>query len=200
MQLVVEALTYAPFPSRRRLNRTRLADVVRWRGLQHASAPFHLVGELLPELVPTLVWNGTLQPRLPPDLLARLFEGAFGVSGHIPDLQILNADEHVVLGYCCGNFVEEVFTGIDDAGVNFLDARFRLPPITAEFDLTAHTALVARQALLVFLEAVERRDEAAVAQGGKAGDPNVNADRRRCFRQGKFDLATGQNRREPLAA
>lgn len=53
-QLTVDAVAYAPFPSRV-LSRTRLAGVVRWRGQQRAAAPFHLVGELLPELVPALV-------------------------------------------------------------------------------------------------------------------------------------------------
>ena len=67
-------MAYVPLlpPPPRLLSRTRLAGVVRWRGQQRATVPFHHVGELPPEFAPTMVENGTVQPRLLANLLARL--------------------------------------------------------------------------------------------------------------------------------
>lgn len=67
-----DAVVYVPLLSRRPLSRTRLAGVVRWRGQQRATLPFHLVGELLPELVPALVENGTVQRGFLTHTLTRL--------------------------------------------------------------------------------------------------------------------------------
>src|SRR5216683_2590748 len=96
-------------------------------------------------------------------LLARLFDRAFGRPGHVSYLQILNAYERVVLADRRCGLVQEVFAGVGDAGVNLLDAGLRLLPVVAELDLAAHAALVTGQALLMLLEAVDRRDEARVA-------------------------------------
>ena len=75
-----------------------------------------------------------------------------------------------------------------------------LLPVVAEVDLAAHAALQARQALLMFLEAVKRCDEAFVAQGGEPGDVDIDADGARRRWQWLFDFALRLNRREPLAA
>jgi DNA-nicking Smr family endonuclease len=45
--------------------------------------------------------------------------------------------------------------------------RARPLPVAAELDLSAHAALVAREALLMFLETVERRDINSVVHGGE---------------------------------
>ena len=73
--------------------------------------------------------------------------------------------------------MQEVFSGVGDAGVNLLDFGACLLPVAAVFNLAAHAALIARQALLVLLEAVERGDESAVAHRGKAGNTHVDADK-----------------------
>ena len=162
--------------------------------------PNYLIRQLASELAPTLIENGTVQARFLRYLFAGLFAIAFGRLGHIPYLQILNAYERVVLADRRCGFVEEVFAGVSDASVNLLDAGLRLLPVTAELDLTAHAALVARKALLVFLEAVERRDEFSIAERGEAGDTDIDADGGGRRGQRLFDFALRLNRREPLSA
>ncbi len=72
--------------------------------------------------------------------------------------------------------MQEVFAGISDDGVDFLNFGFRFFPVVAELDLMAHAALVARKALLMLLEAVERRNETRVAHGGESCNADINAD------------------------
>ena len=167
---------------------------------QHATVPRYLVVELPPELAPSLIENGAVQAALLAYLLAVLFALAFGRLGHVPYLQILNAYERVVLADRRCGFVQEVFSGISDAGVNLLDFRFPLFPVTTEFHLAAHAALVTSKALLMLLEAVERREESRVAHGGEPGNADIDAD---CGgRRGKwvFHFALCLDRRKPLAA
>lgn len=97
MQLVAEAVAYAPFPSRRPLSWTRLAGVVRRHGQQHAAVPCNLIAKVTAKLAPSLIEDGTVQSRLLADLLSRLFNVAFGVPGDVTYLQVLNVDEPVVL-------------------------------------------------------------------------------------------------------
>jgi hypothetical protein len=73
-----------------------------------------------------------------------------------------HASSFALLAYV-SSLVQKVFPCIRDTGVNPLNFGDCLSPIIAEFDLAAHAALVPRQALLVSLEAAQRRYEAAVA-------------------------------------
>ena len=180
--------------------RACLAGMVRRNGQQHAAVPNYLIRQLASELAPAMVENCAVQARFLFHHLAVLFAVAFGRAGHVAYLQIQNAYERVVLADRRCGFVQEVFTGIGDAGVNLLDAGLRLLPVVAELDLMAHTSLVTGQALLMFLEAVERRDIAFVAPGGKPGNADIDTDGRCRGGQRLFDFALRLNRREPLAA
>ena len=124
---------------------------------------------------------------------------ALGRLGHIPNLQIFDGDHGVVLADLARSLVQKVFTGVGDAGVHALDSGFRLLPVVAEFDLATHAALIPRKALLVLLEAVERFDRGAIAQGDKMGHSHVDAD---CFamRQRRLYLALRLDGDQPLAA
>ena len=106
--------------------RARLACMVRRNGQQHAAVPNYLIRQLASELAPSLIENGTVQARFLRYLFAGLFAIAFGRPGHIPYLQILNADERVALADRRCGFVQEVFAGVSDVGVNLLDASLRL--------------------------------------------------------------------------
>ena len=130
---------------------------------QHAASPSNLICQLTSELAPPLVENRAVQAGFLRYLFSGPFAIAFGRPGHVAHLQILNADERVVFADRRRGFVQEVFTGVGDAGVNLLNAGLRLLPVVAELDLAAHAALEARQALLMFLEAVARCDKALVA-------------------------------------
>jgi hypothetical protein len=55
-------------------------------------------------------------------LLPRLFDSAFGRPGDIPHLQIFDTDERVVLADRGARFVQEVFSGIGNTGVNLLSS------------------------------------------------------------------------------
>lgn len=95
------------------------ATGVVWRhGQQYAAIPRQLVVQLPPELAPALIKNGTVQTGLLLHPLAVLFVAAPGRPGHIPYLQILNADERVVLADRRGGFVQEVFPGNADINAN----------------------------------------------------------------------------------
>ena len=143
-----------------------------WRyGQQHAAVPRHLVFELSPELAPALIEDGTVQAGFLFHSLAVLFAAAFGRLGQVPYLQILNTDERVVLADRRCGFVQEVFSGVGDTRMNFLNFGFRFFPVVAEFNLAAHAALVTCKTLLMLLEAVERRDIALVTQGGERAMP-----------------------------
>ena len=96
--------------------------------------------------------------------------------------------------------MQVVFSGVGDVAVNLLDAGFRLRPVTAEFDLAAHAALILGEALLMLLETVKRRDETAVAQGSKTRNADIDADSRGRRGQGLLYLALGLDRHIPLAA
>ena len=112
-----------------------------------------------------------------------LFNPAFGLTrlpccsllpGHIPGLQILSANERVVLADRRSGLVQEVFTGVGYLAMNLLNLGFFLFPV-AEFDFAGHAPREAAQALLVFFEAVQRGNKAAIAQRGATGNPHVDA-------------------------
>ena len=105
----------------------------------------------------------------------------------------------MVLADLARSFVQEVFPGMGDASVNTLDAGFRLLPVVAEFDFAAHGSLIASKALLVFLEAVERFEVAAITQGGETGDTPIDTDCRAVW-QRLIDFALRLDRDKPLAA
>jgi len=135
---------------------------------------------MLTEFAPSLVENGAVQAGLLFHHRAVLLAVALRGSGHIPYLQILNADERVAFADRRCGFVQEILPGISYIAVNLLNFGFRLFPVVAELDLAAHAPLVTGQALLMFFEAVERRDEARVAHCGEPGNANIDADGDRC--------------------
>ena len=71
--------------------------------------------------------------------------------------------------------VQEVFAGVTDTRVGFLNFPFGFVPVFAELDFTAHAPLVFFQPLLVFFETTKRLDEAAVAHGGEADNAHVDS-------------------------
>ena len=99
----------------------------------------------------------------------------------------------------CG-FVQEVFAGIRNAGVNLLDVDFRPLPIAAVLDLAVQAPLVAGKALLMFLETAQRREERPITHRGESGNVGIDADRRCRHRRGLLELAPSLHRHEPLAA
>ena len=92
--------------------RTSLAGVVCRNRQQDGASPSHLVLQLPPELAPALVEDGFVQTRLLLDPLAVLFAVAFGRPGHIPNLQILNTNERVVLADRCGVLCKKSFRAL----------------------------------------------------------------------------------------
>ncbi|MNO00151.1 hypothetical protein D3C81_2199730 [compost metagenome] len=81
-----------------------------------------------------------------PDPLAGLFATALRRPGHVFHLQILDTDECVVLADRRRGLVQEVFAGVGDGFVNFLNFALLLFPVAAEFDLAGHAPLVTRKA------------------------------------------------------
>jgi hypothetical protein len=72
---------------------------------------------------------------------------------------------------------------------------FFLFPVAAEFDFAGHAPLIPGQPLLVFLEAVEWGNKAAIAQGGETGnarvDTNGRGDRRNRLEHFTLSLNAG---------
>jgi hypothetical protein len=70
-------------------------------------------------------------------------------------LQVLDAHHRVVLADRGRGLVQVVAAGVADAGIDALDAG---------------------KALLVLVEAIERRDERAIGEGGEAGNADIDPD------------------------
>ena len=179
--------------------RASLAGVVRRHCNKQPARPSHFVFQLPPEFAPPLIEDGAIQTRLLPDPLAVLFAVAFARPGHVPDLQILHTNERVVLADRCAGLVQEVFAGVGDLAVNFLNLGFFLFPVVAEFDFAGHAPLVAGQALLVFFEAAQRGNETAITQCGETGNAHVDTNGRGGRRSRLRHFALGLDAGVPFA-
>jgi hypothetical protein len=75
---------------------------------QHPSPPEELVIKLTPELKPSLVQDGLVQPGLCFDTPARLFDSSLCRCTHVPDLQSFYIYLSLVFAYVGTQFVKEV--------------------------------------------------------------------------------------------
>lgn len=178
--------------------RTGPAGVVRRDRDQVPAGPGGLVVQLPAKLEPALVEDRAVQAGLGPNPGARRFGGPGRGGGHVAHMQVLDTHHRVVLANGSCGLVQVVAPGVADAGMDALDLGFRLLPVVAELLLAAHGALRLGQRLLVALEAVEGREDGAIAQGGEAHDAEVDTDRRTLV-EGDLDLALGLDRGEPFA-
>jgi hypothetical protein len=155
--------------------RAGLAGVVRRNWNEYPASPVEFVLKLTAKLEPALVEDGFIQPRLLGYVFSRCFGSASARLAHIAHLQILNNDHSVVFADRRCSLVQEVFTGVTDTGVDFLNSPFGFVPVFAELDFATHTPLVFFQALLVFFETTKRLNEAAVAQSGESDNAHVDS-------------------------
>src|SRR5665213_250023 len=93
----------------------------------------------------------------------------------MPNLQVLDAYHRVVLADRGRGLAQVVAPDVADVSVNALDFGFCLPPVVTELDLAAHRPLVSAHSSLVFPEAIERLQVAAIAECGEAGNAHVDA-------------------------
>ena len=112
--------------------RTGSAGVVRRYGNQMPAAPRQLVVQLAAEFAPALVEDGAIQAGILFDLLAVLFDAALAGLGPIPNLQIFDTYNRVVLADGVKSFVQVILAGIADFDVNLCNFGFRLFPVLAE--------------------------------------------------------------------
>ena len=180
--------------------RATLAGVLRRHRHYCPAKPALLVFQLAPECRPALIENRPVQAGLGLDVLPRLRLAAFGRSAHVGDFQILDTDQRVVFADGCRGLVEKVTPHIGDGAVQLLDLGFGLDPVLAELLLARHRPLVAREALLVFLETVQWGDRTTVRQGGKARNAEVNADGSRCRMQRRVHFPLSLDGNEPFPA
>lgn len=61
--------------------------------------------------------------------------------------------------------------------MSLLDFGFRLFPVTTKFDLATHAPLVACKVLLMFLEAIKRRNYVLITHCLKLRNTDIDADR-----------------------
>lgn len=176
------------------------AGVVRRHGDEPAAIPRQLVVQLSSELEPSLIEDRLVQTGLGPNLLTRLFGAACRRFGHVAYLQILDTHHRVVLADRGRGFVQVVAAAVADAGVDTLDAGFRLLPVVAEPGLAAHGLLRFAQGRFMPLEAVERRVERAVRECGEADHAHVDTHCCGGLRHGLLNFALGLDAYEPLAA
>ena len=175
----------------------RPAGVPGIDGDQLAAAPLHLVGELAPELRPALVQDGLVQTTLGAHVASGRHSAALGRCAHVPDLQILDDHHGMLRSDLAAGLVQEVLAHVGDAAVQALHAGLGLVPVPAAPDLARHPALVAREAYLVTLEAGQRCQKRAIAQGGKPGYPHIDAHRRDGHRHRNRYLALSLDRDIP---
>ena len=174
--------------------------VVRRHRNEPSAAPRHLVVQLAAELGPSLVQDRRVQAAFGPDIRPRRLGTAPARLGHVSHLQVLDTHHRVVLADGCRGLVQEVAPCIGNTGVNGLDPPFGLVPVLAELHLAAHRPLVPRKTHLALPEAVQRCQERAVAERGKAGDAHVDPDGADGARDRLRNLTLGLDRDEPLAA
>jgi hypothetical protein len=179
--------------------RAGAAGVVRRYDDETAAIPGELVLQLPPELVPALIEDRLVQAGLGPNVFPRRIYCACRRLGHIPHLQVLDTHYRVVFADRGRGLVQEIAAGVGDAGVDTLDACFRLLPVAAELDLAGERLLCLAQALLVPLEAVEGCVERAVAERSEPGNTHVDTNRA-TLRDSLLDLSLGLNGNKPLAA
>src|SRR5882724_404741 len=86
-----------------------------------------------------------------------------------------------------------------DTGMDSLDAGLGLFPVVAELQLAAQRPLRAPQSGLVPPEAVQRREETAIAEGGESGNTHIDADGAGGLRHRRLNLALGLDAHIPLA-
>lgn len=94
--------------------------------------------------------------------------------------------------------MQVVAPGVADAGVKALDSGLGLLPVGAEFHLAAHGLLRLAQRGFVAFEAIERCVDRAIAQGGEAGNTEVDANGS-ALRQRGFHFTAGLDRDMPFA-
>ena len=95
--------------------------------------------------------------------------------------------------------MQKVAAGVSDVRGNARYFSFGLLPVLAELLPPRHHALVALEAVLMFLRAVEWFDKTAIAQRGEAGNAHINADRRSARMCRLRDFAPGLDGDEALA-
>ena len=96
--------------------------------------------------------------------------------------------------------VQEVAADMGDAGVNLLDADFRLLPVAAELLFVAHAPLVPGEPYFLLSEGVGWFDKAPIGQGREVGDAHVDADDAGGRMHRLFDFSLGLDRHEPFTA
>ena len=79
-------------------------------------------------------------------------------------------------------------------------AWFLLIPVAAEFNVAGHAPLILGEALLVFLEAIERSDERAIVERSKLCDAHIDANRCALYRLRLLHLSLRLDRCKPFAA
>src|SRR5260370_33354111 len=115
--------------------RAGATGMVRRYGEQPTAGPSRLVLELATEFEPSLIPDGLIEPGLGADVLARPLDAARCGLAHVEHLQVFDTYERVVFADRCRSFVQEIFAGVGDAGVNLLDAGLGLLPVAADFGL-----------------------------------------------------------------
>jgi len=89
--------------------------------------------------------------------------------------------------------MQEIFAEIADSSVDFFNSPFGFVPVFAELFLSTHFALCFAQADFMFFEA-------AIAQGGEAGDSHVGTHGVGGCWNGWFDFTLSLDAGKPLAA
>ena len=112
-------------------------------GDQIAAAPLHLVGELAPELRPTLVQDGLVQATLGAHVVSGRHSAALGRCAHVPDLQILDDHHSMLRGDLAAGLVQKVLAHVGDTAVQTLHTGLGLVPVPAALNLACHALLAA---------------------------------------------------------
>jgi hypothetical protein len=107
--------------------------------------------------------------------LAVLFTNAFGRLGHIPYLQILNTDERVVLADRRCGFVQEILSGVSDAGMNLTVRKLVVPDLEQPADFVVVRSVKHAVAVAIFDAGNGSQSPSELASRMEAPDGNALA-------------------------
>ena len=150
--------------------RTRPAGVARIDGQHFTAQPGLLVFQLAAELAPTLIENRLVEAGLGFHASPWRLNRTCCCFAHVGDFQIFDYDHRVAFADDVRGLVEKVIPGMSNPLMQFRDASFRLLPVVAEFNLTAHAPLILSQLGRFGTKGIDRLEYRTVRQRSKQCD------------------------------
>lgn len=183
-------LAFAASPVNTAAHRTGLRRIGGRDFTQSPAAFFQLVGEDRLKRPPALIEDRAIQPGFLPHVSARFFDGPFGGSRHVHDLEVFNRHVTEPAGNVQRRLVLPVAANAGDLGRQTRDTRQRLLAAVRPTLLARQSPLRLALAPLERVQSGGQREQLAVRKRQRVGNTAIYADARK-FGPGRvvFDFA-----------